>query len=138
MHLLGTQTITTEKQNNMNETQFKIQELLADVAGRISTCHPEVQQRLADSMVEKEVVRRTGVLDNAIQRWQQLQDELKKSRPDQITVDADGNEAAVFTKKAHEARKKLLENISKLGAALDDALANGNFKRLEETLNKVK
>jgi hypothetical protein len=135
MHLLGTKKIG--KKRHMSETQSKVQELLAGVASRIDTCHPEVQQRLADAMVEKEVSRRQGVLDTAVQKWEQLSSELNKVKPDQITVDSEGNETAVYTKKAHEARKKMAEKVSKLDAALDAALGEGNFKRLEDTLKKL-
>ena len=120
----------------MEQKESQVKGLLGRVTDRISDCGNEVAKRLEDAMVEKEVARRASVLDSAIQKYEEFSDQLKKMKPDNVSVSDDGVKTATWTIKAHEARERLQEKLNKLESAINSAL-NKDFKRLEDTLKKL-
>lgn len=95
------------------------------VAERIKASAPDVEQRLVDMLVEKEVSRRVEVVGQGVGKANDLEKELRKiDKPDSETFNADGSTAtATYTKARLEELKKTREKLDKLNKAIDKALA---------------
>ena len=82
------------------------------------------RERVVAALVEEEIVRRTGLLTRALGKRKELSSLVDKCKPDQVTIDAEGNENAVFTKVKHQERKKALEKLGKADKAINAVLVN--------------
>jgi hypothetical protein len=105
--------------------------LKEQVAERIATLGPTVQDGVVSVLVEQVKEKRIKAVLTALSLLEDTQKELKKIKPEQ-TFDGDGKVLTEFyTKATTEARKKLTEKITKIETALTQALSETpNFEKL--------
>ena len=113
---------------------MRIQEAAAE---RIAKSGPVVQERVTEMLAAKEIDRRVGVVDRALQAQDRLEAELRKiDRPDvkSYVAGADGKQVAQEAMSAgrYESVNKAKEQLAKLTRTLDAALAGGTAKEFEE------
>jgi hypothetical protein len=82
------------------------------------------RERVVSTLVEQELERRAGVLTTALGKRKELDSAFRKIKPDQVTVDAEGVETAVFTKSKHTERKKSLEKLNKLDGLINKVIGS--------------
>jgi hypothetical protein len=105
--------------------------LKEQVAERIATLGPTVQDGVVSVLVEQVKEKRIKAVLTALNLIEETQKELKKIKPEQ-TFDADNKVVSEFyTKPNMESRKKAQEKIASVEAALEAALgATPNFEKL--------
>ncbi len=113
---------------------MRIQDAAAE---RIAKSGPQVAERVTEMLAAKEIDRRVGVVDRALQAQDRLEGELRKlDRPDVKTYTAgpDGKQVAQEAMSAgrYESVNKAKEQLGRLTRALDAALAGGTAKEFEE------
>jgi len=94
----------------------------------------KVVDTVVDKLVAAEVAKRADALAAAIKLAEDtLRESRKLSKPDVVTVDAQGNKSESFTPKAFEAKKKIEEKLAKIDKVVENALAeNGDWGKLYE------
>ena len=105
------------------------------VAKQLSEISPVVNEKVINALVEREVEKRSKLIIDGLEKLRSLQNELKKIKPDVgQSFDENGVETkpTQYSKAKYEERKKLLEQISKLQAALDLAVEQGDISKLNE------
>lgn len=113
---------------------MRIQDAAAE---RIAKSGPVVQERVTEMLAAKEIDRRVGVVDRALQAQDRLEAELKKlDRPDvkSYVAGPDGKQVAqeAMSSGRYDSVKKAREQLERLTKALDAALAGGTAKEFEE------
>ena len=95
-----------------------------------------VRELVVNSLAEAEIKRRTEVLKDALNKRGKLEGEIRKVKPSlSLGVDPDtGKEVKRFTKKEADDRKKLVEKLDNLDAAIAKVLDEPSG----ETYGKVK
>jgi hypothetical protein len=106
------------------------------VAERIAGCAPEVEQRLIDSLAEKEVSRRVELIGQGLSKLDQMtRERYKLAKPTNVTYNLDNTIASEsYSKEALEALKKHDEKFDKLQRAVEKAL-KGDLKDLPGLVN---
>lgn len=103
------------------------------VAERLAQISPQVNERVIEHLVNVELEKRSNAIVSGLENLRGLQNDLKKIKPDQVSVDENGNEvSATYSKSKFEERKKLLEQIAKVEKALDLAIDKGDMSKLYE------
>ena len=98
------------------QLQLDVKKKIADV----ETGGKSARQRVVGAMAEVEMERRVGVLTAALQKRRDLDGDLKKIKPDNVFVDAEGNEVmSSYLKGSQQAMKKLRERRDKLDRLID-------------------
>lgn len=93
------------------------------VATRLKELGPEVESRVVEVLVERELKRRADAITLVIDQLEQLEKDFHRLKPDASTYSEDGTLlTAAFTKGALENRKKASEKIEKYRKALAKAL----------------
>lgn len=105
------------------------------VAERIKASAPEVETRLVEMLVDREVSRRVELIGQGLAKLDEMAREARKlEKPTHVTLNRDGTTASeTFTKEALEAIKKHTEKTDKLQRAVDKAL-NGDLGDLPNLL----
>jgi len=93
--------------------------------------------KVVDTVVEKlvstEVGRRADALAAAIKLSEDtLREHRKASKPDQVSIAADGGRTETFSAKAFESKKKLEEKLAKIEKVVQNATENGDWGKLYE------
>ena len=110
-------------------------DLLSQVSETLKASAPNVQERLKNLLVERELASRVDVLDKALSKAKEAKKELDKIRPDQVQIDTQGAKTETFSASAWESRKKAQEQLDKLNRAIEAALlgeAPDAFSKLRE------
>jgi hypothetical protein len=103
----------------------------------LDTGDTSARSRVVDSLVEQELVRRTGVLSAALTKRKDLQSALNKIKPDQVTVDPEtGDERGVFTKAKFQERKKALETLAKLDKQINAVITDPSPQTYQKLAGK--
>ena len=125
----------------MTTTQPNVSaEIAQEVAKQLGASTSLVKERVINTLVESEIVRRATVLSEALTKVKELQRTLQKTQPDQKTYDAAGNESAVFSEAKFKERKKTTESLEALEKALEVAMSGttpDGFNKLKEALQKT-
>lgn len=95
------------------------------VAERIKGISSDVEGKVVELLVVKEVNRRVELITQGLTRQEEIDKELRKlSKPDFEAYDEKGDLSSTgYTKARTEQRSKLLESDAKLVKAMDKALA---------------
>lgn len=89
----------------------------------VANSTPEVVDGVVQHFVKNEVQNRISMVVAAVSKLQTMDDDIKKFKPDQVSLDEDGNEvSSTFSKAKFEERKKLVEKRDKLASAIEKAL----------------
>lgn len=112
--------------------------LLSEVSEKISASGPVVWGRVVDLLTEKEVSNRVNLLEQALQKRNEMLKDLRKlEKADIQTFDANGKVLTEsFSKSAAENLKKAREQLGKMENALTLALEKNDFSKLKEVTNK--
>lgn len=103
------------------------------VAERLITDAPVVREMVIKSLVQDEQARRVKAVLKVIADLDDTKRAANKIRPDAVSYDEDGNiVTAGYSKAKLEERKKSLDLIAKLEAALNEALdeTTPNFEKV--------
>ncbi len=111
----------------------KAKGLLAQVAERVKGSGSAIQERYINTLVEKEITDRVGLLDKAMQKRFTCLSELNKvNRPDVETFDAEGKlVSGTYTKERIKAIREAKEALAKVENAIDKALG-GDWQKVKE------
>lgn len=93
--------------------------------------------KVVDTVVEKlvsaEVTKRADALAGAIKLSEDtLREHRKASKPDQVSINAEGQKTETFSAKAFESKKKLEEKLAKIEKVVQNATENGDWGKLYE------
>lgn len=112
--------------------------LFADVTAAIANSQKEVRDRVIGGLVEKEVSKRVETLDKALAALSKLNRELNNAkRPDIEQVTAEGEKVFAFSKDKWNNKGKLEERVVQLENAIEVALNDNKFDKLNEVMAKV-
>jgi hypothetical protein len=111
----------------------KAKGLLAQVAERVKGAGDVIQERYIDTLVQKEITERVGLLDKAMQKRFTCLSELNKvNRPDIEAFDAEGKlVSGNFSKERIKAIREAKEALAKVENAIDKALG-GDWQKVKE------
>lgn len=93
----------------------------------------KVVESVVEKLVNVELTKRADALAAAIKLAEDtLRDQRKASKPDQVSIAADGQKTETFSAKAYEAKKKLEEKLVKIEKTVQNATENGDWGKLYE------
>lgn len=88
----------------------------------------KVVDTVVQKLVETEITKRADALASAIKLAEDVSRELKKARPDQVSIAVEGGvKTETFSAKAFEAKKKLEERAAKIEKVVEAATEKGNW-----------
>jgi hypothetical protein len=95
--------------------------------------------KIVDTVVEKlvqlEITKRAEALAAVIKLSEDtVRDQRKASKPDQVSINADGTKVETFSAKAFEIKKKLDEKLTKIDNAVSNAVEKGEWGKLYELI----
>jgi hypothetical protein len=107
------------------------------VAERIKGIAPDVENKVVDLLVDKEVNRRVEIITQGLGKLEELDRESRKlSKPDVETFGEDGNlSSSGYSKARKEEREKLAQRIDKLTKAVEKAVG-GDIGDLANLINQ--
>ena len=113
---------------------MRIQDVAAE---RIAKSGPEVAERVTEMLALKEIDRRVGVVDKALQSQDRLEAELRKLDKPDVKTYVSGPDGKQVPQEAmsgarYDSVRKTREQLDRLTRALDAALAGGTAKEFEE------
>jgi hypothetical protein len=107
------------------------------VAQEISGASPIIQDKVVAHFAGKEISRRADLIVSAMDNWKELNVQVKKIRCDQQSFDTTGQLVSeTFSKQKMDERNSLTRKIADLTAAVEDALTNNNYDKLEKLVGK--
>lgn len=128
-------------------------DLLTEIAERLRASATDVQRRLANKLVEKQVLNRVDLLEKGLAKQEQLQGELKKIQPPSkktfalvdgkmVEVQATYSQDEVKkhneeTKQYNKKLKEATEKLNKFNNVLNAALAGSEPDKLVELYAKL-
>lgn len=84
-------------------------------------------------LVDAEVAKRADALAAAIKLSEDtLREQRKASKPDQVSIAADGVKTETFSAKAFETKKKMDEKLAKIEKTVENATDKGDWGKLYE------
>jgi len=93
----------------------------------------KVVDTVVAKLVDAEVAKRADALAAAIKLSEEtLREQRKASKPDQVSIDAEGKRTETFSAKAFETKKKLDEKIAKIEKTVENATDKGEWGKLYE------
>lgn len=111
--------------------------ILATVADQIKTLNPRVEEAVVDTLVEREIEKRSHALVILLDRIAVLEKELKKIKPDQLTFKKDGTLISEsWSKNQLETRNKTEGKIKKITDAINKALIEKDFSNVYQLANE--
>lgn len=128
-------TGNNDNQNVNNPPANPLNDVLGLVKETINGSAATVKEKLINLLVDRELDNRVALLDTGFKKYQEMQTELRKIKPDvEATFDAAGNQvdAPKFSSKGHKALKEAQEKLDKFSKALEKALVEGDFSKLKE------
>ena len=107
------------------------------VAERIKGIAPDVESKVVDLLVDKEVNRRVELITQGLGKLSDLEREARKvSKPDVEAYDEKGNlSSSSYSKQRAEERQKLADRAAKLEKALEKAVG-GDIGDLANLVNQ--
>lgn len=115
-------------------SEKKSSAVLTEVTKNIDASPPIVREKLIAALTDREVAIRVDKLDKALAKRREMENDLRKIKPDVETFDADGKVTSQsYTKAKAEELKKAREQLAKLESAFDKAI-EGDFGKLNEFL----
>lgn len=101
------------------------------VAEKISSISPAVQEKVVAILTERELVRRSNAMVQAIDQLSVFDKDMKKLGPDQKSFDEKGVEqSSSFSKSRLDERARLNKKIDRYTNAVNNALDKGNYSDL--------
>lgn len=98
------------------------------VAEKIATLGPGVADKVINTIVEKELIRRSNALVDCIDKLEKEEKAFRKLGADQKTFDEKGSVVSEYYSKARvEDRAKTKKKIEKITAAITKALEKNEF-----------
>lgn len=107
-------------------------DLLKDVSDVLSSSIGTVRSRFKDMLVERAISSRVDTLDKGIIKVQEAERELRKVKPDLISISSDGTRSENWSKEQYEKKAKAEETLQKLRNAVERALSGEGFDKLSE------
>lgn len=93
----------------------------------------KVVESVVEKLVNVELTKRADALAAAIKLAEDtLREQRKASKPDQVSIAADGQKTETFSAKAFEAKKKLDEKLVKIENVVNNATEKGEWGKLYE------
>ena len=117
---------------NNGSKQSVATDLLASVAETLKNSTDTVRARLTQTLVERKLASRVDLLDKGLTKLTDARNELKKMRPDQVSISGDGTKNETFSKDAWDKKAKAEEALAKLEKAVEQALTGESFDKLQE------
>ena len=126
------------KDDDKEKKISQVTTIRAKVVEGLKNTGDEIAEGVTDELVEKELARRKGIIGEALAKFESMDDEHKKMKPDNNVYDEDENiKVPGWTKSGIEAKNKLVSKMGKLEKAIDGALNDNNYKGLEDVLKKM-
>jgi len=93
----------------------------------------KVVETVVEKLASAEVAKRAEALAAAIKLSEDtLKEQRKASKPDQVSIAADGTKTETFSAKAFEAKKKIDEKLAKIDRIVEAAIEKGEWGKLYE------
>jgi|CXWL01.1.fsa_nt_gi hypothetical protein len=106
------------------------------IAETISSIAPDVEEKIIEAFVNREVNKRSDAVVNALDLLSRAENDLRKIKPDLIALDGDGKElSATFSKAKYEELKKSKEAIVKINKAIGNALDNSDYSLVYDLIS---
>jgi len=82
------------------------------IATQIAELAPSVEEAVVNTLVERELTKRSEVVVQCMDTLGKLEGDLRKIKPDQVSYDSDGKIISEsFSRNKFEEKKKLIERI---------------------------
>jgi hypothetical protein len=102
------------------------------VVEKIKESTPVVFDKVVEVLAEEEIKLRTRLVVEALKKITAIEEEIKKSKPDQTSYDEKGYVVSEsYSKSAFESLKKLNDKKAKLTTAIENAFKNSDYSMLK-------
>ena len=107
------------------------------IATQITELAPSVEETVINTLVERELTKRSEAVVQCMDMLGKLEGDLKKIKPDQVSFDTDGKIISEsFSKNKFEEKKKLIERIGKYTNAITKAIEKADFNDVYNLKNQ--
>jgi len=107
------------------------------IAAQITELAPSVEETVINTLVERELTKRSEAVVQCMDMLGKLEGDLKKIKPDQVSFDTDGKIISEsFSKNKFEEKKKLIERIGKYTNAITKAIEKADFNDVYNLKNQ--
>lgn len=107
------------------------------IATQIAELAPSVEETVVNTLVERELTKRSEAVVQCMDTLAKLEGDLRKIKPDQVSFDSDGKIISEsFSKNRFEEKKKLIERIGKYTNAVTKAIEKADFSDVYNLKNQ--
>ena len=120
---------TTPEEKATEKHAYSIKQIIAD---KLKASAPIVKESIIQQLVDAEIlVRKELIITKGLNKLDELNKELKKLKPDNISYDSEGKVLSeTWTKAAVDNAKKIKDTITKVENAIEKALTENNYDLL--------
>lgn len=98
----------------------------------------KVIEAVVDRLVQAEVTRRADALASVIKLSEEAARDVKKtSKPDMVSIAADGTKTESFSQKGFDEKKKAEDKLTKIEAAVVNATEKGDWSKLYDLTKNI-
>ena len=119
-------------QSNESNQSNAAADLLREVSDTLNHSTTTVRSRFKDMLVERAISSRVDLLDKGVLKVQEAERELRKIKPDLVSISSDGTKSENFSKEQYDKKTKAEETLQKLRNAVERALSGEGFDKLSE------
>ena len=107
------------------------------IATQIAELAPSVEETVVNTLVERELAKRSEAVVQCMDTLAKLEGDLRKTKPDQVSFDNDGKIISEsFSKSKFEEKKKLIDRIGKYTSAITKAIEKADFSDVYNLKNQ--
>jgi len=107
------------------------------IATQIAELAPSVEETVVNTLVERELTKRSEAVVQCMDTLGKLEGDLRKIKPDQVSYDSDGKIISEsFSRNKFEEKKKLIERIGKYTNAITKAIEKADFSDVYNLKNQ--
>lgn len=118
-----------------NTTATQAGTIRETISKKIKESNPTVVEGIIDLLVKEELDRRKEMVKKGVEKFEELEKNFKKTKPDNISYNADGTElASGWSKTGLENHNKAKKELETLNNALENAIVSANYEPLSKII----
>lgn len=107
------------------------------ISRKVKESNKSVVDGVIDSLVNGELERRKEMIKQGVEKYEALEKELRKMKPDNVSYNLDGSEqSSSWSKEGLDKYNKSKKELETLNTAIESAIVSINYEPLLKLLSK--